>query len=138
MRISDWSSDVCSSDLTLCVGDAASAAEEVGIERRVVLVRLMDVAAGGVGLPDLDQRVGLRAPRLVEHVAGDDDALANGLSGGLPFFAAVPGQVVVERPEAVLPEHRAGPLGKRLTARATPLRGAAEPPRLGVGADEWG
>src|SRR3546814_2123437 len=33
---------------TLCVGDAASAAEEVGIERRVVLVRLMDVAAGGV------------------------------------------------------------------------------------------
>src|SRR3546814_17950658 len=84
MRISDWSSDVCSSDLTLCVGDAASAAEEVGIERRVVLVRLVDVAAGGVGLPDLDQRVGLRAPRLVEHAAGDGDALANGLSGGLP------------------------------------------------------
>src|SRR3546814_7622230 len=110
MRISDWSSDVCSSDLAPCVGDAAPAAEEVGIERRVVLVRRMDVAPGGVGLPDLDQRVGLRAPRLVEHAAGDDDALANGLSGGLPgwrsFIAAVPGQVVVERPEGVLRSKR--------------------------------
>ena len=36
----------------------------------------MVVAAGGIALPDLDQRVGHRLAVLVEHAAVHDDALA--------------------------------------------------------------
>ena len=39
------------------VGHDAAAAREVRVERRRVLVDAMAVAAGRVGLPDLDQRV---------------------------------------------------------------------------------
>jgi hypothetical protein len=60
----------------LVVGHHAALAREVGIERRVVLVARMDVAAAGVGLPDLDQGTRHRAPVLVDDAAGDDDAFA--------------------------------------------------------------
>jgi hypothetical protein len=39
------------------VGRAAAAAEEIRVERSLVLVGLVDVAAGRIRLPDLDQRV---------------------------------------------------------------------------------
>ena len=41
----------------LVVGEAAAGAGEVRVERRRVLVDLVPVAAGGVRLPDLDERV---------------------------------------------------------------------------------
>ena len=41
----------------LGVGQRAAAAGEIGIDRRVVVVARVRIAAGGVGLPDLDQRV---------------------------------------------------------------------------------
>ena len=46
-----------------------------------MLVDVVDVAAGRVGLPDLDQRVRHRPAVLVEHAAGDDDPLAERLAG---------------------------------------------------------
>ena len=55
-------------------------AGEVRVERRRVLVALVDVAAGGVRLPDLEQRAADRAAVLVEHAPGDDDPLAERLA----------------------------------------------------------
>src|SRR5438445_12815918 len=60
--------------------EAAAVAEEVGIQRRVVLIHAVPVPAGGVGLPDLNERVGQRRPALVEYAAGDDDPLSHRLA----------------------------------------------------------
>jgi hypothetical protein len=45
-----------------------------------VLVDLVHVAPGGIGLPDLDQRVAQRPAGLVEDAPRDDDALAQRLA----------------------------------------------------------
>ena len=47
---------------SLVVGQAAAGAGEVGVQRGGMPVVLVDVAAGGVGLPDLDQAVPDRPP----------------------------------------------------------------------------
>ena len=69
--------------VAVLVGEHAAAAAEVRVERADVLVLLVPVAAAGVALPDLDQRVLQRPAELVVHVAVDDDALAD----RHPFFA---------------------------------------------------
>ncbi len=58
------------------VGQAAPGAGEVRVERRVVGVDLVPVAAGGVGLPDLDQLPAQRLAVAPEDAAADDDPLA--------------------------------------------------------------
>jgi hypothetical protein len=45
-----------------------------------MLVDGMDIAAAGIGLPDLDQRVRHAAAVFVEHMAVHDDALAERLA----------------------------------------------------------
>ena len=65
-----------------------------------MLVALVDVAAAGVGLPDLDQLAGDRPAVAVEHPAGHDDALADRLA------AVLDGQVGLERADVALPEAR--------------------------------
>ena len=52
------------------------------VERRVMLIDIVRVAAGRVRLPELDQCVGHRASVFVEHAAGHDDALAQCLATG--------------------------------------------------------
>src|SRR5262245_50408567 len=69
--------------IALCVRDTAAGAREVGIERRVMLINDVTIAAGGIALPDLDKGIGYRPPTLVKHAALDDDALAQGLAGVL-------------------------------------------------------
>src|SRR5581483_614659 len=64
----------------LVVGQAAPHAEEVRVEGAAPLVGAVQVAPGGVALPDLDQRVRDGAAVLVEHATGHDDALAERLS----------------------------------------------------------
>ena len=86
----------------------AAGAGEVGIERRGVLVDGVDVAAGGVALPDLDQRVGHGPSVLVEHAALDDDALAQRLAGVLR------GEVGLLRLDVGVAVDRAGDLRQRL------------------------
>src|SRR5688572_33464698 len=43
----------------------------------------MAVATGGIGLPDLDQRICYRPLVFVDHSTDDDDALAHGFLPGL-------------------------------------------------------
>ena len=62
-----------------------------------MLVDLVAVAAAGVRLPDLDERVADRPAVLVEHAAGDDDPLAERLA------LVLPRQVVVELADRVGP-----------------------------------
>ena len=57
---------------------------EVGIERCVVLVPGMEVAARGVALPHLQQRVAHRLAVLVDHPAAHHDALTERLGARLP------------------------------------------------------
>src|SRR5450631_2022043 len=64
----------------LIIGQAAAHAQEVGIERSGPLVPLVQVATGGIGLPDLQQRVEQRRALLIEHAARHDDALADSLA----------------------------------------------------------
>src|SRR5581483_12501765 len=77
--------------VAVAVGDGAAGAGEVRVERRRVAVDGVDVAAGGIGLPDLDQRIGEGVPVLVYDRAVDDDALAERLAGVLA------GQVGIRR-----------------------------------------
>ncbi len=58
----------------------AAGAGEIRIERRRMLIDDMDIAAAGIGLPQLDQRVGHAAAVLVEHMAVHDDAFAERLA----------------------------------------------------------
>ena len=81
-------------------GDAAADAGEVRVERRRVLVALVDVAAGGVGLPDLHELAAHRAAVAVEHPPGDDDALAERLA------VVLDGEVRFQRVDVQVPEGR--------------------------------
>ena len=62
------------------VGDDSSDASEMRIERRLVLVGGVSIAAGGVRLPNFDHAVRNRAAIFVEHAAGHDDSLAESLT----------------------------------------------------------
>src|SRR5215203_1755279 len=62
------------------VGEAPARAGEVGVQRRRVPVALMNVAPGGVGLPDLDQAATHGPPVAVEHAPGNDNSLSEGLA----------------------------------------------------------
>ena len=86
------------------VGDRPPAAAEVRIERREVGVLHVAVASACISLPYLDQRVGHRAARLVQHPAMHQDAFAD--SGGCAL-GPVQDQVVVKRAKLRMAEHRA-------------------------------
>src|SRR5260221_5366092 len=66
----------------LCIRQTAAHAEEIRIEGPGPLIAFVQVAAGGVGLPDLQKCVRDRISTVVEHAAGHNDALANGLTPG--------------------------------------------------------
>src|SRR5881397_3452502 len=72
------------------ISQAAAGSAEVGVQGGGVLVILVKVAAGGIGLPDLNDRAPHRAAITVEHATRDDNALAD----RVPRVPA--GQVVVE------------------------------------------
>src|SRR5574341_400876 len=89
-------------------GDGAAGTREVRVDGGVVLVGLVRVAARGVRLPDLDQRVRHGLAALVEHAAADDDALAERIA------LVLAREVVVGRLHIAVAEYRAGDLGERL------------------------
>jgi hypothetical protein len=74
------------------------------------------VASGGVGLPDLDQRIADGARILVEHATGHDHALAKRLG------RVSCGQVRFLRRDVTVTEKRASDFGNRLWRRDQRLR----------------
>ncbi len=96
------------------VGQAAPGPGEPRVQRRGVLVALVEVAAGRVGLPDLDQLAPHRPAVAVEHPPGHDHPLPHRLA------VVLHGQVGLARADLVLPEHRRPqlqPLGVDLLER---------------------
>ena len=112
--------------VAVLVGEHPAAAAEVGIEGADVLVPLVAIAAAGVALPDLDQRVLDRPAELVVDVAVDDDALADRHA----VLGVVEDQVVVERAELVGAKDRRRHFGERLLQRDQRQLRAAQDARL--------
>src|SRR6185503_14722279 len=92
----------------LRIGDAAAGAGEVRVEWCRMLVDHVHVAAGGVRLPDLYQRVRDGTAVLVKNTAGDHDTLADWLAD------VALGQVGVVGQHALMTIDRAGQLGERV------------------------
>jgi hypothetical protein len=99
--------------VAVVVGEGATAAAEVGVDRRDVVVVAVTVASAGVSLPGLDKGAWNAAAVLVAHVPMHDDALADRLT----FLGVVQDEVVVQRTEFVLPEDRARYLGQGVLER---------------------
>ena len=64
----------------LIVGEQAACAGEVGIQRRIVTIGFMAIAATGVRLPNFNQCAAKRTPIFIEHAPVDEDAFADGLA----------------------------------------------------------
>jgi len=64
----------------VAIGHDPAVAGKMRVERRLVEIHRVRVAAGRVGLPNLEERIGNRAAILVEDAATDDDPLANRLT----------------------------------------------------------
>src|SRR4030095_6329058 len=91
---------------TLLIGHAASGAGEIRIQRRIMLVDGMMITAGGVRLPDLDERIWHGPSPFLQNAADDDDALAHG------FFVSIgsPRKIVFSRLQFDVLKKRAGDL----------------------------
>src|SRR5438094_691173 len=59
------------------ISQAAAGSAEVGVQGGGVLVILVKVAAGGIGLPDLNDRAPHRAAITVKHATRHDNAIAD-------------------------------------------------------------
>src|SRR5437588_9325642 len=64
------------------IRQTAAHAQEVRIERPRPLIPFVEVTPSGIGLPDLQKGVRHWIATVVQHAAGHDDALANGLAAG--------------------------------------------------------
>ncbi len=62
---------------TLLIGHAASRADEIRIQRRIMLVDGMMITAGGVRLPNLDERIWHWPSPFLQHASDDNDPLAH-------------------------------------------------------------
>eukprot|EP01022_Parablepharisma_sp_SALTPOND_P016942 TRINITY_DN2599_c0_g3_i6.p1 TRINITY_DN2599_c0_g3~~TRINITY_DN2599_c0_g3_i6.p1 ORF type:complete len:1173 (+),score=341.22 TRINITY_DN2599_c0_g3_i6:1282-4800(+) len=101
------------------IGEHLAEAGEVGVQRGVVLVLLVEVAAGGVALPDFQQRIAHRLAVLVQHAAGDHDLFAQ------RFALALRGQVHVVRQDQLGRGEQVGAGGDFVAHAQRCLRGAA-------------
>ncbi len=98
------------------VGHQARRAVEIRIGRRMVVVVGVDVAAGGIRLPDLHHRAADGRAVLVQHAHAQVHQLADRLRG------AVPGDVAAEQFHAPRHLQRAGQLRERRRRAARAAR----------------
>ena len=99
--------------VAVVVGQRAAAAAEIRVDRRDVAVLLVPVAAAGVRLPHLDQRIG-HGPAISSRT-WPWTMIRSPI--GKPILRVIHDEVVVERTELVVREHRPGDLRQRVLQR---------------------
>ena len=90
--------------IAVLIRQAAAGAEEVGVERRVMLIEFVDVPAGGIGLPDLKQGIGNGPSEFIGDPAVNDDAFSQRFA----VLYGIPGEIVIHRRQVEIAEDRAG------------------------------
>src|SRR5437879_11559047 len=95
----------------LAIGEHASAAGEIRIERRAVLIHTMPIAPRRVGLPNLHQRSGNGAPLFIQYAAAHDDAFAEG------FATVLVRQVIIVFAHGAMAQDGAGQLRQSVRQR---------------------
>src|ERR1700685_3557081 len=93
---------------SLRVGQRATCAGKIRIDRRLMLINSVAIPPGGIALPEFDQRIGYGTAVVVEHSAADGDALAHRFAGVLAR------EVVVGFADVVMAENRPGDFRKRV------------------------
>ena len=120
----------------ILVGERTTGTGEIGIEGRVPTVDLVPIAAGGIRLPDLDQRVANRSSIFIEHTTRHHHPLAHWRRPVLR------GQIMIEWTDAVVTIHRTTELGQRLRndnerLLRVPQFGGFVGRRIGLGMRPW-
>ena len=88
----------------LPIGQHASAAREIRVQRGIVLIHAMTVPSRRIGLPNLNQSSGNRAPFFISYSPADDYAFTEGLT------AVLARQVVVVLSDVAMAEYGASEL----------------------------
>jgi hypothetical protein len=83
---------------TFLVRQTAARSQEIRIDGRVMLIHNMNVAACGVGLPHLDQRIRDRLTPIIQNPTGHDEALPQRFAVAPP----IAGQIVIERTDILM------------------------------------
>src|ERR1700730_5064763 len=99
------------------IGEHASAAGEIRVERRAMLIHTMAVAPRRVGLPNFDKSSRNAAPFFIQYAPAHDDAFADG------FTAVLPRQVIVVLADVAMAESGAGELGQSVRQQNQRLLG---------------
>src|SRR3984893_1103861 len=94
--------------ITIRIGQGAPATGKVRIERRRMLVRVVEVAPGRVALPDLHQGVSYRKSIVVDHPARYRNTLSDRLTSMLSS------EIVVGLADLIVPEERSCNLRQRV------------------------
>ena len=84
------------------VGERAAGAGKDWIDRRSMIVPMMSIAAGSIGLPNLDQSVRNGPAIFVENAPGQNDSFAQGIATMLAS------QIVVCLTDALMSKYRPG------------------------------
>src|SRR6266404_7368891 len=85
------------------VGQCASAAVEIRIERCVVLIHFMQITSGGIRLPYFDQRAAHGLAAFVQQSPTDCNSFSEWCA------CMLRGQIAIIRTNAILPEDGSGP-----------------------------
>ncbi len=99
-----------------------------------MLIVLVNITAGSIGLPDLNQRIAHRTAALVEHAARHDDALAERLA----VTHRIARQIVIERAEVFRAVDRHALVAQLFLQRNQRTRRAAFDRRTVAGIDVGG
>src|SRR6266487_5278408 len=65
---------------TFFIRQTAAYSKKVRVERSWPLIPFVEIAASGIGLPDLQERIRHSLPALIKHPAGHNNALTNCLA----------------------------------------------------------
>ena len=87
--------------IALAIRQHASAAREIRVERRAMLIHAMAIASRRIGLPDFDQRSGNRASLFIQDTPAHNDAFSDG------FAAMLPSEVIIVLADVAMAEDRA-------------------------------